>query len=193
MVCACLAPINPYLVCNGLYHTHPKTHCSRMYVRVLRYGNMVVNLRKFWNATEAFWSVPANVAKVVEIEHAGDTFESSVGHIDIMGTFEYGERSGLHVHLVLTLHHCTSLRIDRSALKTNMDQIYKEITRGTYNHIQYIRNPLANTKSYITKHVHNRNLRMFKDFAYCENPDVNLKLHIAANIATVFPRVVPAH
>ena len=156
------------------------------------YDAMVTDLRTIFNATKTFYSDTAKIARIVEIERAGDTFETSVGHVKCLGTFEYGERSGLHLHMVMTLHHCTDLRIDRVELKGNMDEIFKGVTPGTYSNIQYLKNPLANTKAYVTKYVHGQNLKMFSDFAYCENPDVEINLHIATNLADVFPRVVMA-
>jgi hypothetical protein len=154
------------------------------------YDAMVKDLRTIFNATKGFFGDVQNIGSIVEIEKPGDTFQTSVGHVEGIGTFEYGERSGLHLHMVLTFHHCTDMRIDRLALKENMDRIFSDVTPGTYNNIQYLKNPLANTKAYITKYVHGHNLRMFDDFAYCENPVMDLRLNIATNLADVFPRVV---
>ena len=148
------------------------------------------DLRVVFNETKKFFGDAPSIGRIVEIERAEDTFESSVGNVEAVGTLEYGERSGLHLHMVLTFNHCTDMRIDRPALKREMDALFAGVTPGTYNNIQYLRNPLANTKAYITKYVNGKRLRMGSDVAYCENPTANLKLHIASNIFDSFARVV---
>lgn len=117
---------------------------------------ITLDMRPLYETLQEIFGTPEGVVGILEILEPGGNALSDIGDTEADIGMEYGERSGLHAHILLTVTHRTRIRINLAALKRELKRVLQSHgapNLNPYFHVRWVPDQLGIVRNYVFKMI----------------------------------------